>query len=150
LSPFIQLKSQVEESLKNRIALRKNAKALIFADAAGNLTRQNRFPQCVSLYSWWKDTYHEWIVKELDVTMICAHPSSMLKQELLYVRTDANLARTFPYFNLRDIIRNSNSYWRKPKSQPLRILAVEPELDVHMVYGVYLKSLHVELTTVAS
>jgi len=82
LTPFNQLKAQVEAALKERTASGKNGKALIVADAACNLARHKQSDECITLEGWWQETYNDWMAKDLDVSIICAHPSSVLKQQL--------------------------------------------------------------------
>jgi hypothetical protein len=88
LAPFRQLKAQVESILSERTAAGKSSKALLVADAACNMSRHRQFDQCVTLEGWWQDTYNEWMAKKLDITIICAHPSSVLKQEFAQKERD--------------------------------------------------------------
>lgn len=151
LTPFKRLKAQVEEALKDRVALGKNDKALIVADAACNLARHKQFDKCVMLEGWWQETYNDWMAKNLDVSIICAHPSSVLKQQS-HTREQKRISQVHSLeLDLSDFIDKSHG-GKQPaaqaRPQKMRILLAESEADIRTIYSDYLKSLPVELVTV--
>ena len=156
LTPFKQLKAQVEATLRNRIALGKNGRALLVADAACNLARNKQFNECVTLEEWWQETYEEWMAKKYDITIICAHPASVLKQQSMLEQKN-NIAYVHSLMlDLNDFkgIKNREAYdyLLKPqlaaeRTKCLRILVLEPDADTRLVYRRYLRSLPIELVT---
>lgn len=144
LTPFNQLKAEVELTLKNRIASGKSAKALLVADAACNLARHKQFDECVTLEGWWQDTYGEWMAKNLDITIICAHPSSVLKQQSML----GEQSRISHVHSLTLDLNDFKGAPAKAVTRPLRILVAEPDADIRLLYERYLNSLPVELVAV--
>ena len=150
LTPFRQLKAQVEATLRDRVASGKNPKALLVADAACNLARNKQFDECVSLESWWQDTYNEWMVNKLDITIICAHPSSVLKEES-HVTEQNRISRVHSLtLDLNYFIGRPSADNRASEAQKIRILVAEPNEDIRIVYSRYLQSLPIEVITVTS
>lgn len=146
LTPFRQLKAQVEATLSNRIAAGKSGKALLVADAACNLSRHKQFDECITLEGWWQDTYIDWMEMKLDVTIICAHPSSVLKQESLNVEQSRISHEHSLTLDLNDFIGKTGA--SVPGTQRIRILVVEPDPDIRVVYSRYLQSLPVDVHSV--
>lgn len=149
LTPFKLLKGQVEGELQNRNAAGKSGKALLVADAACNLSRNVRFDECVSLEAWWQDTYKDWMAKNLDITIICAHPSSVLKQ----VEHRAQHERISHVHSLTlDLHDFMNDGKKVADSGPrtIKILVAEPESDIRAIYSRYLQSLAVSVDAVES
>jgi CheY-like chemotaxis protein len=144
LAPFKQLKAQIEEALKDRVASGRNGKALIVADAACNLARHKQFDECVTLEGWWQETYRDWMAKNLDISIICAHPSSVLKQQSHVQEQDRISHAHSLKLDLNDFIGRRNPA-RQAKPQKMRILLAESEADIRTIYRDFLKSLPVEL-----
>ena len=58
-----------------------NAKTLVIADAACNLTKNRHFGESAHLETLWQDTHKRGRREEgLDITIICAHPSYVQKE----------------------------------------------------------------------
>jgi CheY-like chemotaxis protein len=152
LAPFNQLKAKVEEAQKNRTTLGKNGKTLLVADAACDLARHKQFDECVTLEGWWQETYNDWMAKNLDITIICAHPSSVLKQQ----PHEEEQYRISHMHSLTLDLNNfiGRSHGRNPVKQDaaksIRILIAEPEPDMLTLYQRFFKSLPVDTLTVTS
>lgn len=135
--------------MKSRVASGKSGKALLVADAACNLARHMQFDECVTLESWWQDTYNEWMEKNLDITIICAHPSSVLKQQSL-IDEQGRISQVHSLtLDLNDF-GGRKAIPTRADARLLRILVLEPESDIRMLYERYLKSLPVELVAIES
>src|SRR5579884_1759526 len=119
LTPFKQLKTQVEETLSERIASGKSGKALLVADAACHLSNKKQFDKCITLERWWQDTYEEWVTKKnLDITIICAHPSSILKQQSMLAQKNSISYVHSLMLDLNDFINSTrNREYQKQKQQ---------------------------------
>jgi CheY-like chemotaxis protein len=150
-SLFDQLKIEVEEALRKRAKEGKRPKALLVADAACNMSKHKQFEECVSLETWWQNTYHEWKKNNLDITIICAHPLSALSHENLSQKSRIAAQHSIT-MNLDDLSSSPSpepvSKPAKNTALPLHFLVVEPEPDIRGIYKLYLKSLPVELETV--
>lgn len=143
LTPFKQLKAQVEGTLKDRIASGKNEKALIVADAACNLARHKQFDECITLEGWWQETYNDWMANNLDVSIICAHPSSVLKQQS-HIGEQKRISHAHSLkLDLNDFIGKNHA--KRAKPQKIRILLAESGADICTIYRDCLKSLPFEL-----
>ena len=143
LTLFKQLEAQVEKTLKDRITSGKNEKALIVADAACNLARHKLFDECGTLEGWWQETYNNWMAKDLDVSIICAHPSSVLKQQS-HIGEQKRISHSHSLkLDLNDFI--GKNHVKRAKPQKIRILLAESEADIRTIYRDCLKSLPVEL-----
>ena len=149
LAPFKKLRTEIEQSLKNRAKSGMKEKTLIVADAACNMSRNKQFEECVTLERWWQDTYNEWKSSNLDITIICAHPSSVLRQKSFELE-EARISNVHSLtLDLAQFILTAKDN-QKTRSNllPLRILIVEPEPDIRAVYRGYFKSLPVELVMI--
>jgi hypothetical protein len=82
LGPFKDFKALLEEIVKERIAAGKSNEVVIVADCADNLSRNEKFDECVYVERWWQDTHFEWQKNNLKITVICPHPSSVLDKNL--------------------------------------------------------------------
>jgi CheY-like chemotaxis protein len=143
LTLFKQLKAKIEGALKDRIASGKNEKALIIADAACNLARHKQFDECISLEGWWQEMYNDWMAKDLGVSIICTHPSSVLKQQS-HIGEQKRISHSHSLkLDLNDFIGKDTA--KRTKPQNIRILIAESEADIRTIYRDYLKSLPVEL-----
>jgi CheY-like chemotaxis protein len=151
LALFNQLKAKVEEALKNRITLGKNGKALLVADAACDLARHKQFDECVTLEGWWQETYNGWMAKNLDITIICAHPSSVLKQQP-HKREQYRISHMHSLtLDLNNFTgRNHERSLAKQAAKTIRILITESEPDMLTLYKRFFQSLPVDALTVTS
>lgn len=147
LTLFNEMKARVEETLKARIMIGKGKKALLVADAACHLAKQKQFDECVLLESWWQETYNDWKSKNLDVTIICAHPSSVLKQQTHGKERDRISRAHSLTLDLKDY-RGSKIIRESDKPQ-ISMLVVEPESDIRLMYRRYLHSLPINLKIVS-
>lgn len=167
LTPFKQLKAQVEATLSDRMVLGKSGKALLVADAACHLSNKKQFDKCITLERWWQDTYDEWVTKKnLDITIICAHPSSILKQQSMLEQKNSICYVHSLMLDLSDFIKSTRNigYHRQQSSEVappssvtasakrntkrLRILVLEPDVDTNAMYARYFRSLPVELVDI--
>ena len=149
---FDQLKADVEHALKNRTVLGKKEKALLIADAACNMSKHRQFEECISLETWWQNTYNDWKANNMDISIICAHPSLVLKHEDLELQRSRISNQHSLTIDLDGFIaRNKDAgppIQQAASSLPLRILLAEPEHDIRLMYKRYLESLPVELEVV--
>jgi len=93
LQPFEELKTMVEEAIKERIASDKNDEVVFVSSIAGALAKNQKFDESINVEKWWQKTYSEWLEKGLKVTMICLHPSPILdkNQHMHYKQTISSL-----------------------------------------------------------
>jgi CheY-like chemotaxis protein len=151
LTLFKKLKEQIEVSIKERIASGNSGKALVVADAACNLTKHRQFVECVSLETWWQETYLEWAKNNLDITIICAHPSTILEQNHFIQKSNISHVHSLT-IDLEEFsnpqARNETLVHRPPEARPLRILVAEPEPDIQALYKRHFQSLPVETVLV--
>ena len=82
LEPFQDFKALLEEIVKERIAVGKSSEVVVVADCADNLSRNEKFDECVYVERWWQDTHLEWQKNDLKITVICPHPNSILDKNL--------------------------------------------------------------------
>lgn len=136
LDYFNGLRGRIEAILKDRVAAGKSGKALMVADAACNLSKHGQFDECVTLERWWQDTHNEWMQKDMDVTIICAHPADALSDARERMRISHAHSMTI---DLRDA-----------STRPVRVLVAEPEQDMQTVYRWYLGSQAIDVVTVGS
>jgi hypothetical protein len=81
LEPFYDLKAMLEAILKERIAAGKRRKATVVADCADQLSRNEKFDECIIVERWWHNTYSEWLDRNVNITVVCPHPNIVLGQE---------------------------------------------------------------------
>jgi hypothetical protein len=93
MQPFDELKTMVEEAIKERIASRRNGEIILVMGVVGGLAENQKFDECLNLERWWQKTHSEWLQKGLKVTIICPHPSPMLdkNQFMHYKQTISSL-----------------------------------------------------------
>jgi hypothetical protein len=93
MEPFDELKTMVEEAIKERIASKSNDEIILVMGVVGGLAEKQRFDECLNLERWWQKTHSEWLQKGLKVTIICPHPSSLLdkNQFIHYKQTISSL-----------------------------------------------------------
>lgn len=153
LTLFRRLKEQIESTIKGRIASGKNGKTLVVADAACNLSKHKQFDECVTLESWWQEIYMEWAKNKLDITIICAHPSTILEQHLHEEDrgriSDVHSLTIYLREFSRPTIKNDTKPYKPIETKPIRILIAEPEPDILTTYERYFRSLLVDVTIVA-
>lgn len=147
LKPFKELKSIVESEIQARMAAGKSGKALLVADAACNLSKNVQFEECVTLEGWWQDTYNEWMASKLEITIICAHPSTVLKQ-VAYQKQNGRISHVHSLtLDLQDFLNEGK---KVSDNAPgiIRILIAEDDSDIRTMYSRSLKTLPVQVDTV--
>jgi CheY-like chemotaxis protein len=141
LAPFKQLKVRIEQLLRKRLSEGKGDTVLIFAEAAGFLSEHCHFNKSIDLESWWNDAYFDWLKnKQLNVTIICPHPATILNKESnLYAKSQIGYFHSLMVELQKCRLRNRNA---------LRVLVVEPENDIQTVYRAYLASVGIDAVIV--
>jgi len=145
--PFSHLKKRLELLLfqaGEEPATRKMKRPrgiTVFADAACTLSERREFDRCAQLERWWHHTHREWAKNNLDIEVVCPHPSSVLGREA----------------QARDLISKSHSATLEFQrmrharlTRPPRILVAEPEADIRAVYRRYFESHGVDAIMVES
>jgi len=91
--PFDELKTMVEEAIKERIASKRNGEMILVMGVVGGLAENQKFDECLNLERWGQKTHSEWLQKGLKVTIICPHPSPILdkNQFMHYKQTISSL-----------------------------------------------------------
>ncbi len=149
--PFKQLKSHLEDALLERRSNGKVDRIMVFADAAGELSRNRKFTECETLEKWWNDAHKEWLEKDLDITVICPHPGYILKDKTAEDKrsiigschsTTIDLDIDFSYLS----VRPTKSVG--PKS--IKVLVAESEPDLQILYTDYFDSIGIDATVVDS
>jgi hypothetical protein len=80
MQPFEELKTLLEEAIKERIASNKNDEVTFVSGIGGTLATNQKFDECINAEKWWQKTHSEWLQKGLKVTMICSHPSTVFEK----------------------------------------------------------------------
>lgn len=133
LAPFKQLKKRIEELLHKRISDGMGDKVLIFAEAAGFLSKHCHFDKSVELESWWNDAHFEWLKDKLNITLLCPHSATVLNEESnLHAKSQICKAHSLTLELQKCRIRANSG------GGGLRALIVEPEKDIQKVYRAYL------------
>jgi hypothetical protein len=93
MAPFEDLKTMVEEAIKERIASKSNDEIILVIGVVGGLAESQKFDECLNLEKWWQKTHSEWLQKGLKVTIICPHFSPILdkNQFIHYKQTISSL-----------------------------------------------------------
>jgi len=94
MQPFDELKTMVEEAIKERIASKKsNDEIILVMGVVGGLAENQKFDECLNLERWWQKTHSEWLQNDLKVTIICPHPNPILdkNQFIHYKQTISSL-----------------------------------------------------------
>jgi hypothetical protein len=93
LQPFEELKTMVEEAIKERIASKRNDEIILVMGVVGGLAENQKFNECLNVEKWWQKTHSEWLQKGQKVTIICPHPSPILdkNQFMHYKQTISSL-----------------------------------------------------------
>jgi CheY-like chemotaxis protein len=140
LTPFDQLKEQVESLLKDRIAKGRSDRVMIFAEAAGALSEARQFERSIDLESWWNVTHAEWLSKKLNITIICPHPSKVLHETHARLGLSHTHTLTIELEKLR----------AKKRTAAIKVLIVEQERDICSIYSKYLNNLGLDSTILQS
>lgn len=82
LSPFEELKNNLEETINDLIVKGKKDKITVFADAACSLCEIKSFDKSEILEKWWQDVHNEWLRNNYHMTVICPHPQLVLMNKL--------------------------------------------------------------------
>jgi CheY-like chemotaxis protein len=145
LTPFIQLKMDLEKILRQRIIEGKVGKIMVFADAACFMSQNRQFAECIVLEKWWNDVHAAWIKNEQNISVICPHPSSALMEEsVLYMKRQIGAQHSITIDIDKDFQLTG------AKTRPIRILVAEPDMDIRNLYYAYLDSLGFDVVSVES
>lgn len=137
LTPFVELKEQIENRVSERSRQGKSDKVLIFAEAAGKLVNDHNFEESINLEKWWNDAHAEWLQnKKLNVTIICPHPNSVLN-----VHSASNIRNSIAHVHTLSLELEKIQNREKLAERETRILIVEPEPDHRLLYRRYLDKL---------
>ena len=143
LGPFNELRERIEAMIRERVGNGKTDRALVFAEAAGELAGNREFGKSIYLEMWWNDVHAEWLAKKFNVTIICPHPAPVLTVDSVS-RNNLAHAHTLT-LDLPQLQK------RREALQDLRILIVEPEPDIRHIYQKYFDRLgNIKATTVGS
>jgi CheY-like chemotaxis protein len=135
LTPFIELKERIEQTIAERIRTGKSDKVLLFAEAAGKLANNHHFEESIDLEKWWNGVHRDWLRKGLNVTIICPHAYSTLSAESTHnVRNNISHVHTLT-LELEKLRK------RKQLAKEIRVLIVEPEADIRILYRRYFDKL---------
>jgi CheY-like chemotaxis protein len=142
---FNQFKSQIEITLKQRIAEGRGDKLLAFADAACTLSENKEFEECVELESWWHSAHEEWIKMSQNITIICPHPAVVFNEEAT-AHAKAQIAAVHSVM----LQARNDRHQTAVVARPIRVLIAEPKQDIQTIYRRYLDSLGLETTIVSN
>lgn len=78
---FEKWKSELEYILYKRLSEGKKDKILIIGDVACTLYETRNFKECINLEKWWQEVHSDWNRNNKDITVLCPHPSYILKEE---------------------------------------------------------------------
>jgi CheY-like chemotaxis protein len=134
---FERLLDKIEQTIAERKSLGKSGKTLIVPDAARHLVRNGYINQSAKLESWWQKTYKNCIDKGLDMSIVCAHPTSVLRERSATTHnaddTVVDISRNHSLvLDVKDLA--ASALPKEPKSRLLHILVAEPEEDMHEIY----------------
>jgi predicted house-cleaning noncanonical NTP pyrophosphatase (MazG superfamily) len=93
MQPFDELKTMLEEAIKERIVSKSSDEIILVMGVVGGLAENQKFDECLNLERWWQKTHSEWLQKGLKVTIMCPHPSPILdkNQFMHYKQTISSL-----------------------------------------------------------
>lgn len=93
MEPFEDLKTMVEEAIKERIASKRNDEIILVMGVVGGLAENQKFSECLNVEKWWQKTHSEWLQKGQKITIICPHPNPILdkNQFMHYKQTISSL-----------------------------------------------------------
>jgi predicted house-cleaning noncanonical NTP pyrophosphatase (MazG superfamily) len=93
MQPFDELKTMLEEAIKERIVSKSSDEIILVMGVVGGLAENQKFDECLNLERWWQKTHSEWLQKGLKVTIMCPHPSQILdkNQFMHYKQTISSL-----------------------------------------------------------
>ena len=134
LSPFKKLKIEWEKTQLQRISEGKKTAILAFADAACCLSHNKQFAECEILEKWWYNTTTEWAQNNQNITVVCPHPEPILNNPLL-----SNNKEFLNGMHTITIDLNQSTENQKTKDKSKRILIVEPEPDIQVLYSLFTK-----------
>jgi hypothetical protein len=143
LTPFIQLKTDLEKILRQRIIEGKVGKIMVFADAACFMSQNRQFAECILLEKWWNDVHIAWIKNDQNIAVICTQPSfALMEESALYMKRQIGAQHSITIDMNKDLSLTGT------KTKPIRILVAEPDLDIRNLYYAYLDSLGFDVVTV--
>ena len=81
LEPFYDLKAILEAILEERIAAGTTAEAVVVADCADMLSKNEKFDECIFVERWWHNTHSGWLEKNVRINVVCPHQSRAFLQK---------------------------------------------------------------------
>ncbi|MGZ5501217.1 MAG: MEDS domain-containing protein [Nitrososphaeraceae archaeon] len=136
LSPFKNLKAELEKTQRQRTAEGKKDAILAFADAACFLAHNKHFEECKVLEKWWHNTTTEWAQNNQNITVVCPHPGLVLNNPLL---SDTKGRLNGMHTITIDLSQSTENQKKKKEKRPKRILIAEPEPDIQVLYSIFAK-----------
>jgi CheY-like chemotaxis protein len=138
LSPFNNLKTELEKTQLQRISKGKKDAMLVVADAACFLSYNKHFAECEVLEKWWHNTITEWAQNNQNITVVCPHPGEVLNNPLLSdTKSHLNGMHTITIDLNQSTAENQNKNKKKMKKKTNRILIAEPEPDMQVLYSLF-------------
>jgi CheY-like chemotaxis protein len=145
LTPFLQLRAQLEGMLERRIAEGRGDRMMVFADAACTLSENKEFDECSALESWWHSVHKEWLGSKQNITVICPHPNGALdthsKEKIGRVHSLTLHLRHF---------RSDQHEVKRATAGLIRVLIAEPNPDMRYLYRRFMDRLGFDVTIVES
>lgn len=139
LTPFEELKLELEYKLFQRISKGKKDKMIVFADAACHLSETRNFNECLHLEKWWQDVNLDWSRYNKNITVVCPHPNYVFNNDSEH---DIKNRLCDSYHDTTIDIEDEHSlqyfYNLITKNKQIRILIAESEPDLCCVYKEYL------------
>jgi hypothetical protein len=77
---FEELKIILEEVIQERNQSRKDDKIILHFGCAADLTQNDKFEESMMVEKWWQSTHSEWMDKGLNITLLCPHSNTKLKE----------------------------------------------------------------------
>jgi CheY-like chemotaxis protein len=131
LSPFEELKNNLEETISDLIVKGKKGKITVFADAACNLCEIKSFDKSEILEKWWQDVHDEWLRNNYHITVICPHPQLVLMDKLdskSRIMDSHDMLVDLNNYDLHSLVDTH------VKEHGMNILIVESDLDLMTLY----------------
>ncbi|MGZ5486308.1 MAG: response regulator [Nitrososphaeraceae archaeon] len=151
LTPFTELKSELESTLSQRVADGKRNEILVIADAACSLSQHEHFGECIVLEKWWQDVHDVWIKNDLNITVICPHPRNILDDGLFgKIKNKISDCHTLTIDLEEDHLNKQTSDNFSKKNKSIRVLIAESDTDMGILYTEYFEFIGLEAVIVES
>ncbi|MGZ5511336.1 MAG: response regulator [Nitrososphaeraceae archaeon] len=151
LTPFRELKSELESTLSQRLTDGKRNEILVIADAACSLSQHKHFGECIVLERWWQDVHDAWIKNNLNITVICPHPGIILNDGLFgKIKNKISHCHTLTIDLEEDHLNKQTSDNFSKKNKSIRVLIAESDTDMGILYTEYFEFIGLEAVIVES